>query len=100
MPETPKSRAVTCGIGTLILALQRIRPLNCNVDVLKFIEGINGVGFIDVYVEHYVDNPDIIDVTKLSHGYDKEVDIDEGVDKYYDKEIDIDKRFFIKRNDP
>lgn len=49
--------------------------------MLKFIEDINGFGveFVDVYVEHYVDNPNIIDEAELGLGNDEEVEIDEGV---------------------
>lgn len=40
-----------------------LRPLNCDADLLKFIEDINGIGIelVYVYVEHSIDNFDIID---------------------------------------
>lgn len=38
-----------------------LRPLSCDVDVLMFIEEANGFELIDVYVEHVIGNPEVID---------------------------------------
>lgn len=50
-----------------------LRPLNCDVGVLEFIEDINAIGIelVGVYVEHSVDNHDIINETKLGNGIDE-----------------------------
>lgn len=60
-----------------------LRRQDYDADMLKFIEDINAIviELVDVYVEHSVDNPDIINEEELGNGYDEEVDIDVGVDE-------------------
>lgn len=46
--------------------------------MLKFIEDVNGFELVNVYVEHCVDNPNIIDEAELGHGYDEEGQFNDG----------------------
>ncbi|KAI5384741.1 hypothetical protein KIW84_071661 [Lathyrus oleraceus] len=47
-----------------------LKPLSCDVDVLKLTEDPSGFDLVDLYVEHEVDNPDIIDEAEAFQGVD------------------------------
>lgn len=68
------------------------RPINCDVDVLKFIEDANVFELIDVYVEHAIGNLEMIDDAELGHDYAKEVHFnDEFAPNSDDDEVEVDR---------
>ncbi|KAI5439846.1 hypothetical protein KIW84_025273 [Lathyrus oleraceus] len=52
-----------------------LRPLNCHLDVLKFVDDVNGFELVDVYVENKIDNLDVVYEEELGNVYNKEVHI-------------------------
>ncbi|XP_058753082.1 uncharacterized protein LOC131626267 [Vicia villosa] len=53
-----------------------LRPLNCDADVVKFVEDVKGFDLVDVYVEHSVEEPELVDEAELGqdfHGEDDDV---------------------------
>lgn len=64
-----------------------LRPLNCDVDVLKFIEDGNGFELVDVYVDRAIGNLEVIYDAKLINDYVMEVHFNyEFAPNYYDDE--------------
>ncbi|KAI5431142.1 hypothetical protein KIW84_035341 [Lathyrus oleraceus] len=58
-----------------------LRPINCDADVLKLIEDLSGIDLVDLYVEHTIDKPEIIDEAKKVHGFDVDDDVEVNNDK-------------------
>ncbi|KAI5439769.1 hypothetical protein KIW84_025228 [Lathyrus oleraceus] len=58
-----------------------LRPINCDADVLKLIENLQRYDLVDLYVEHAVDNPGIIDEAEAVHGLDVDDDVEVNNDK-------------------
>ncbi|XP_058766723.1 uncharacterized protein LOC131640331 [Vicia villosa] len=46
-----------------------LRPLNCDADVVKFVEDVKGFELVDVYVEHLVEEPELVDEAEVVQDY-------------------------------
>ncbi|KAI5384757.1 uroporphyrin-III C-methyltransferase [Lathyrus oleraceus] len=67
-----------------------LKPLSCDVDVLKLTEDPSGFDLVDLYVEHEVDNPDIIDEAEEFQGVDVVDDLKVNNDKNDNVVVDDD----------
>ncbi|KAI5422282.1 hypothetical protein KIW84_045661 [Lathyrus oleraceus] len=78
--STHNSRPVTEGdnrhdVYTMFFAKQRqfsftcgLRPLNNDVDVLQFAKDVTRYELVDLYVEHTIDDLEVLDESELGHG--------------------------------
>lgn len=61
-----------------------------NTDVLKFVEDVKGFDFVDVYVEHSVEEPELVDEAELWHDFYGDVYPNSNDDEVVSVGVDVD----------